>query len=161
MNSWWTVTMVLDDGSGHSCQQQQIKVETGESRDCVWASLMQVLANVVARRCPGARDVHCKPFEGTRLNPGNGDWSGLVCIFCDARSPVSHPPASHPASQPAAAAPRPGAWQPQIPTGPRKMRVGKAGEAKSLPAVFGGARIPLCNACGTAIRWQRLAEHFY
>jgi len=118
MNSWWTVTMVLDDGSGHSCQQQQIKVETGESRDCVWASLMQVLANVVARRCPGARDVHCKPFEGTRLNPGNGHWSGLVCIFCDARSPASHPPASHPASQPAAAAPRPGAWQPQIPTGP-------------------------------------------
>jgi len=52
----------------------------------------------------------------------------------------------------AAAAPRPGAWQPQIPTGPRKMRVGKAGEAMSLPAVFGGARIPLCSGCGTAIR---------
>jgi len=32
------------------------------------------------------------------------------------------------------------------------MRVGKAGEAMSLPAVFGGARIPLCSACGTAIR---------
>ena len=56
-------------------------------------------------------------------------------------------PASHPAP-----APRHGAWQPQIPTGPRHMRVGKPGEAKSLPAVFGGARIPLCSACGTAIR---------
>lgn len=55
-------------------------------------------------------------------------------------------------SQPVAPAPTHGAWQPQIPTGPRKMRVGKAGEAKSLPAVFGGARIPLCSACGTAIR---------
>jgi len=63
---------------------------------------------------------------------------------------------SQPAPPPAAAAPvpapRPGTWQPQIPTGPRKMRVGKVGEAKSLPAVFGGARIPLCSACGTAIR---------
>lgn len=66
------------------------------------------------------------------------------CLMCAGRSPVSH-------AQPAAA-PRPAAWQPQIPTGPRKMRVGKAGEAKSLPAVFGGARIPLCSACGTAIR---------
>lgn len=78
--------------------------------------------------------------------------SSLSFMFCAARSPVSQP-APHPAPQPAAAAaPRPGAWQPQIPTGPRKMRVGKPGEAKSLPAVFGGARIPLCSACGTAIR---------
>ena len=75
-----------------------------------------------------------------------------VCVYfmlCTARSPVSQP-APPPAA--AAPAPRPGAWQPQIPTGPRKMRVGKAGEAKSLPAVFGGARIPLCSACGTAVR---------
>jgi len=68
----------------------------------------------------------------------------VISLMSAGRSPVSH-------AQPAAA-PRPGAWQPQIPTGPRKMRVGKAGEAKSLPAVFGGARIPLCSACGTAIR---------
>jgi len=52
----------------------------------------------------------------------------------------------------AAASPRPGQWQPQVPTGPRKMRVAQAGEAKSLPPISGGARIPVCNGCGTAIR---------
>ena len=78
----------------------------------------------------------------------------MYVLLFTARSPVSQP-APPPAS--AAPAPRPGAWQPQIPTGPRKMRVGKAGEAKSLPAVFGGARIPLCSACGTAIRYQPFA----
>jgi len=75
----------------------------------------------------------------------------VVIIHCAARSPVSQP--APPPAPIAAPAPRPGAWQPQIPTGPRKMRVGKVGEAKSLPAVFGGARIPLCSACGTAIRY--------
>jgi hypothetical protein len=50
-------------------------------------------------------------------------------------------------------APRPaGPWQPQVPTGPRKMRVGKPGEAKSLPGAGGGMRIPMCSACGIAIR---------
>jgi len=71
----------------------------------------------------------------------------LCTLVCSGRSPAPYAAPPH-----AAAAPKPGAWQPQIPTGPRKMRVGKAGEAKSLPAVFGGARIPLCSDCGTAIR---------
>jgi hypothetical protein len=48
--------------------------------------------------------------------------------------------------------PQPVAWQPPVPTGPRKMRVGKAGEARSLPAAVGGVRIPVCSSCGIAIR---------
>jgi uncharacterized protein YbaR (Trm112 family) len=32
------------------------------------------------------------------------------------------------------------------------MRVGKPGEAKSLPGAGGGMRIPMCSACGIAIR---------
>ena len=66
--------------------------------------------------------------------------------------PTARSPVSQPAHHVPHAAPRTGPWQPLIPTGPRKMRVGKVGEAKSLPAVFSGARIPLCSACGTAIR---------
>lgn len=44
------------------------------------------------------------------------------------------------------------AWSPQVPTGPRKMKVGKAGDARTLPATVGTARIPICNQCTAAIR---------
>ena len=66
-------------------------------------------------------------------------------------------PASRPAPAAAPAAPRPGAggastWAPQIPTGPRKMKLGRVGDAKSMPAVGGAGRVPMCNSCGVAIR---------
>jgi hypothetical protein len=75
---------------------------------------------------------------------GDGAGSAPSSTAAPFGSPVGyHPPA---------ASPRPVAWQPQIPVGPRTMRVAKAGEAKSLPAVIGGVRIPVCSGCGIAIR---------
>ena len=47
-------------------------------------------------------------------------------------------------------------WQPRIPTGPRKMRVMKAGEAKSMPSVGNMGRIPCCSSCHTQIRLVRV-----
>lgn len=44
-----------------------------------------------------------------------------------------------------------GAWRPPVPTGPRQMRVGRAGEARTLTSMV-GARVPMCSACGTTIR---------
>jgi len=67
-------------------------------------------------------------------------------------SPAQWASRAPPSAQSAVPLPRPGQWQPQVPTGPRKMRVAKAGEAKSLPASTGGVRIPICSGCGTAIR---------
>lgn len=58
--------------------------------------------------------------------------------------------------QPSAPGPSPGSggtagpWKPKIPTGPRKMRVGKVGEARNMGAQAG--RVPVCNNCGTSIR---------
>jgi len=47
----------------------------------------------------------------------------------------------------------PAGWRPNIPVGgPRTPKVGRAGEARTLPAISGTARIPVCSGCGTAIR---------
>ena len=45
-----------------------------------------------------------------------------------------------------------GTWRPNVPTGPRQMKVGRSGEARNMPATGGAGRIPVCQGCGTAIR---------
>ena len=41
-------------------------------------------------------------------------------------------------------------WQPSIPSGDRKMKVGRAGDATRVAQTAG--RIPVCSACGVQIR---------
>lgn len=71
------------------------------------------------------------------------------------RAAPTHSPAAAPA--PAHAPQRPGAggaasWAPQVPTGPRKMKLGRIGDAKSMSAHSGAGRVPMCHSCGVAIR---------
>ena len=63
------------------------------------------------------------------------------------------PPAAPAAPAPAVGGGGAGKWQPKIPTGPRTMKVGKRGDARSMPAA-GGSRVPVCNSCNISIRYN-------
>ena len=72
-----------------------------------------------------------------------------------AAAPYQPPATTAPTPSPAPVHSPPSAkqpWQPRIPTGPRKMRLMKAGEAKSMPSGGSMGRIPLCNNCHMQIR---------
>jgi len=64
--------------------------------------------------------------------------------------PAAPAPSAAPASRPGAGGAA--SWAPQVPTGPRKMKLGRVGDAKSMPAIGGAGRVPMCNSCSVAIR---------
>ncbi len=76
-------------------------------------------------------------------------------LYVSSSSKPSGPPSGGyqaPAAPRAPAASTPGTWQPKVPTGERHMKVGRVGDARSMPATSGGGRIPMCGSCGIAIR---------